>query len=54
MHGGAPAAAPGHRVDRSLDRRRDREVAVVASGVINLVEQTLRLELRPSVKKGSA
>jgi hypothetical protein len=24
----------------------------VASGVINLVEQTLRLELRPSVKKG--
>jgi hypothetical protein len=27
-------------------------VAVVASGVINLVEQTLRLELRPSVKKG--
>jgi hypothetical protein len=27
-------------------------VAVVASGVINLREQTLQLELRPSVKKG--
>jgi uncharacterized protein involved in outer membrane biogenesis len=39
----------------SLDRSiaaETREVAVVASGVINLGEQTLRLELRPSVKKG--
>jgi len=38
-------------VDRSI-AAETREVAVVASGVINLVEQTLRLELRPSVKKG--
>jgi hypothetical protein len=39
----------------SLDRSiaaETREVAVVARGVINLGEQTLRLELRPSVKKG--
>ena len=38
-------------IDRSI-AAETREVAVVASGVINLVEQTLRLELRPSVKKG--
>jgi uncharacterized protein involved in outer membrane biogenesis len=38
-------------VDRSI-AAETREVAVVASGVVNLVEQTLRLELRPSVKKG--
>jgi hypothetical protein len=28
------------------------EVAVVASGELNLVEQTVRLEFRPEVKKG--
>ena len=38
-------------IDRSI-AAETREVAVVASGVINLVDQTLRLELRPSVKKG--
>jgi uncharacterized protein involved in outer membrane biogenesis len=38
-------------IDRSI-AAETREVAVVASGVINLREQTLRLELRPSVKKG--
>ena len=38
-------------IDRSI-AAETREVAVVASGVINLGEQTLRLELRPSVKKG--
>ena len=38
-------------VDRSI-AAETREVAVVASGSINLVDQTLRLELRPSVKKG--
>jgi hypothetical protein len=39
------------RIDRSI-AAETREVAVVASGEINLVDQTLRLELRPSVKKG--
>ena len=38
-------------IDRSI-AAETREVAVVASGVINLVDETLRLELRPSVKKG--
>jgi len=38
-------------IERSI-AAETREVAVVASGVINLAEQTLRLELRPSVKKG--
>ena len=38
-------------IDRSI-AAETREVAVVASGVIDLVGQTLRLELRPSVKKG--
>ena len=38
-------------IDRSI-AAETREVALVASGVINLVDQTLRLELRPSVKKG--
>ena len=38
-------------IDRSI-AAETREVAVVAGGVINLVDQTLRLELRPSVKKG--
>ena len=38
-------------IDRSI-AAETREVAVVASGAINLVDQTLRLELRPSVKKG--
>ena len=38
-------------IDRSI-AAETREVAVVASGVVNLVDQTLRLELRPSVKKG--
>jgi len=38
-------------IDRSI-AAETREVAVVASGVINLAEQNLRLELRPSVKKG--
>ncbi|HSC62785.1 MAG TPA: AsmA family protein [Caldimonas sp.] len=38
-------------VDRSI-AAETREVAVVASGTIDLVDQTLRLELRPSVKKG--
>jgi len=46
---------PLRRGVASLDRSiaaETREVAVVASGVVNLVDQTLRLELRPSVKKG--
>ena len=38
-------------IDRSI-AAETREVAVVASGVVNLAQQTLRLELRPSVKKG--
>jgi AsmA family protein len=38
-------------IDRSI-AAETREVAVVASGEINLVDQSLRLELRPSVKKG--
>jgi len=38
-------------IDRSI-AAETREVAVVASGVVNLGQQTLRLELRPSVKKG--
>jgi hypothetical protein len=38
-------------IDRSI-AAETREVAVVASGAINLVDQTLRLELRPTVKKG--
>jgi len=38
-------------IDRSI-AAETREVAVVASGVIDLIGQTLRLELRPSVKKG--
>ena len=38
-------------IDRSI-AAETREVAVVASGVIDLVGQTLKLELRPSVKKG--
>jgi len=38
-------------VDRSI-AAETREVALVASGEINLVEQTLRLELSPTVKKG--
>ena len=38
-------------IDRSI-AAETREVAVVASGVINLIDQTLQLELRPSVKKG--
>ena len=38
-------------IDRSI-AAETREVAVVASGVIDLVDQTLKLELKPSVKKG--
>jgi len=38
-------------VDRSI-ALETREVAIVASGDINLVEQTLRLEFEPTVKKG--
>jgi len=46
-----PLRAGVASIDRSI-AAETREVAVVASGVINLVDQTLRLELRPSVKKG--
>ena len=38
-------------VDRSI-ALETREVAIVASGNINLVEQTLRLDFEPTVKKG--
>ena len=38
-------------VDRSI-ALETREVAIVASGNINLVDQTLRLEFEPTVKKG--
>ena len=38
-------------VDRSI-ALETREVAIVASGDINLVDQTLRLEFEPTVKKG--
>jgi len=38
-------------VDRSI-ALETREVAIVASGNINLVDQTLRLEFEPTVRKG--
>jgi hypothetical protein len=38
-------------VDRSI-ALETHELAIVASGDINLVEQTLRLEFEPTVKKG--